>query len=207
MPVNRFRRDWTLAFVVGELVGFVPPAVVGAWLGFSGAGDIALVLGLALAGAVEGAVLGTAQAWVLRRHRSGIPAGAWVGATAVGAGVAWLAGMGGAAIAGKASTTAVLLVLVPVWLLGLAAMGVLQWRVLRRRLPGSGRWVPVSSAAWLVGVLIPVAVISAVPDDWPTAAHIALAVLAAVAMGLVVGVVTGTTMQRLLERRAPDGAG
>jgi hypothetical protein len=193
-----FRWRWTLAFVVGELVGFVPPAVVGAWLGFSGAGDVALVVGLTVAGAVEGLAIGTAQAWVLRRFAPTIPTTGWIVATASGAAVAWLAGMGGAAIMGSGAPPAALVVLVPVWTLGLMAMGYLQWRVMRPVVPKSGRWVPVSSGAWLAGVLIPVAVISTVPDDWPTSAHIALAVLAAVAMGLVVGVWTGGTMSRLL---------
>jgi hypothetical protein len=52
--------------------------------------------------------------------------------------------------------------------------------------------------AWLVGVLIPVGMISAVPNAWPPAAHVTLAVLAAVTMGLVVGSWTGGTMRRLL---------
>jgi hypothetical protein len=37
------RRDWTLAVALGELVGFVPPAVTGATLAALGAPDVALV--------------------------------------------------------------------------------------------------------------------------------------------------------------------
>lgn len=195
-----FRSRWTMAFVVGELVGFVPPALVGAWLGFSGAGDVALVVGLTLAGALEGLSIGTAQAWVLRAFAPTIPGRAWVAATSTGAALAWLVGMGGSAVMGAGAPAIALLVLVPLWLVGLTAMGYLQWRVLRRVVPRSARWVPVSSAAWLVGVLIPVAVISTVPNEWPAGAHVALAILAAVAMGLVVGAWTGGTMRRLLDR-------
>jgi hypothetical protein len=204
--IARFPRDWTLAFVVGELVGFAPPALVGAWLGAAEAGDIALVAGLTLAGVAEGAAIGSAQAFVLRRHRSGIPTGPWIGATAAGAAIAWFAGMGGAAVMGAGAPTWTLVLLVPAWITGLAAMGFLQWRVMRSAVPRSGRWVVVSSAAWLAGVLIPVAAISLVPDGWPVAGQVVIAILSAVLMGLVVGALTGLTMARLL-RRAQGAAG
>ncbi len=202
-----FRRDWTLAFVVGELVGFIPPAVVGAWLGSAGAGDVVLVAGLTLAGAGEGAVIGSAQAYVLRRHRSGIPERSWIRATAVGAACAWFAGMGGAAVMGAGAAPWILILLVPAWIVGLCAMGFLQWRVMRPMLPRSGRWVFVSAAAWLVGVLIPVAALSSVPDGWPVGLHVVIAILSAVLMGLVVGAMTGATMARLLRRGANGLAG
>ena len=77
-------------------------------------------------------------------------------------------------------------------------MGYLQWRVLRRSLPRSGRWVGVTSGAWLLGIMIPVATLSTVPNAWPAWARILLGVLAAVAMGLTVGVLTGRTLERLI---------
>lgn len=45
------------------------------------------------AGAVEGAVLGTAQALVLRSYLPALELRAWVGRTALGAVIAWAIGM------------------------------------------------------------------------------------------------------------------
>ena len=198
MDGRRFLRDWTAAFTVGELVGFVPPALVGAWLGSTQAGDAATVIGLTLAGALEGASIGTAQAFVLGRHDAGVPRARWVAATAAGAALAWFVGMGGAAVMGAASSPVVLVALIPAWLVGLAAMGAFQWLLLRRRGRRTWHWIPVSAGAWLVGVLIPVAAISLTPDDWPAPPRVLVAVLSAVAMGLVVGLLTGRVMRRLV---------
>lgn len=201
---TRLRRSWTLAFLVGELVGFVPPAVTGATLGALGSPDAVMVVGLTAAGLLEGAALGAAQARVLARHAPGVDGRAWVVATAAAAGFAWFAGMGGGALMGAdvAPPGVLLAFLVPVWVLALVGMGALQWRVLHRAVPRSLRWVPVTAGAWAVGVVIPVVVISSVPNEWPVAVHVGAAVVAAVAMGLTVGSLTGHTLERLLRRDA-----
>jgi hypothetical protein len=201
-------RQWTAALLLGELVGFLPPAVTGATLAAVGVSDVVLVAALTAAGTLEGAAVGAAQAWVLRRHAAPLDARRWVAATAAAAGFAWCVGMGGGALLGAAAApTAVLLVLlVPAWTAGLFAMGVAQWLVMRGGVPGAGRWVWVTTGAWLVGVMIPVTALSAAPNGWPPAAHAVIGVVAAVAMGLTVGVLTGRTMQRLLAA-APRSAG
>lgn len=197
-----FRRRWTVAFVVGELVGFVAPAVTGAALAAADAPDVALVVGLTVAGVVEGLCLGVAQAHVLARDVPGVERGQWIRGTAAGAGLAWFVGMGGGALMGSeiAPPGVLLMLLVPAWTMGLLAMGALQWLVLRRVVPRSGRWVWVSAGAWLVGVMIPVAALSAAPNSWPPAVHAVIGVGAAVVMGCTVGLITGATMQRLVEQ-------
>lgn len=199
------RRDWTLAVALGELVGFVPPAVTGASLAALGAGDVALVLGLTVAGALEGLSVGAAQAAVMRRHAPDVDRRRWVGATVAGAAFAWMVGMGGGALMGSAvAPPAVLLVvLVPAWTAALLAMGFLQWRVLRATVPHSGRWVPVSAGAWLLGVMIVVVALSAAPNSWPGAVHAVIGIAAAVLMGLTVGALTARTLARLLSRHRP----
>lgn len=203
VDLRGFRSWWTAAFIVGELVGFIPPAIVGAWLGSVGAVDVVLVLGLTVAGALEGASIGAAQAWVLRRYRSPIPFGSWVLATAGGASAAWCAGMAGGAVMGSVDSAWPLAVFVPLWIVGLMAMGFLQWLVMRGRLLRTTSWLLISPAAWLIGVLIPVVAITATPDQWSVAAHVVPAVLAAVLMGAVVGLLTATAMRRYLRRPAP----
>jgi hypothetical protein len=195
-------RLWTVALVVGELVGFVPAAVTGATLAAAGASDLWLVAGLTVAGTIEGVVIGIAQALVLARFAPSVDGRAWILATAVAAGFAWFVGMGGAAVLGSGAAPGVLLVaLVPAWSVALVGMGFLQWRVLRRTVPRSGRWVPVTTGAWLVGVLIPAVVLSVVPNGWPPAAHAVAGVIGALAMGLTVGLLTGRTLARLLGHR------
>jgi hypothetical protein len=197
------RKPWTAAFVVGELVGFIPPAVTGATLAALDAPDPALVAGLTAAGVLEGLALGVAQSRVLRRFAPTVDRRAWIRATAAAAGFAWFVGMGGGAVMGSeaVSRPVALVALVPAWCAGLLGMGALQWRVLRRVVPRSVRWVWVNAAAWLVGVMIPVTALSAVPNSWPVAVHVLVGVAAAIAMGATVGAITGGTLERLLAGR------
>jgi hypothetical protein len=188
-----------MAFLVGELIGFVPPALTGAGLAALGAPDPVLVVGLTLAGMVEGAAIGIAQARVLARFAPGVDGRDWVRATVASAAFAWFVGMGGGALLGASGASAwLLLLMVPAWTAGLLSMGYLQWRVLRRTVAGSGRWVWVTAGAWLVGVLIPVVALSSVPNGWPLWVHAIAGVAAAVAMGITVGALTGRTLERLL---------
>src|SRR4029453_15417888 len=53
---------WTLAVTLGETVGFAVPAAGGAGKTAAGWGSLPILIAMVLAGAVEGAVLGTAQA-------------------------------------------------------------------------------------------------------------------------------------------------
>lgn len=83
-----------------------------------------------------------------------------------------------------------LILAVPGWLIGLLAMGLLQWRRLRPEVDNGAIWIPYTAAAWLIGVLVPVAVLSAVPNSAHPAVHGVAAVLGAVAMGGIVGAIT-----------------
>ncbi len=201
---SRLRHDWTTAFVLGELVGFIPPAVVGAVLGAVRAPDPVLVAGLTVAGSLEGAALGWAQSRVLRRYAPSVDRRQWTIGTAAAAAFAWLVGMGGGSLMGSGASPVLLVLLVPAWCSALLAMGFAQWRVLREVVPHSGRWIPVNAAAWLLGVMIPVVAISLVPNDSPVSVFIAVAVAAAVVMGMTVGAITGRTLEALLDR-ARDG--
>lgn len=195
---RRLRRDWIRACVVGELVGFVPPAVTGALLAWLEVGDAVLVTGLVVAGVAEGAILGTAQARVVTSALPGVTR--WAAATAAAAGLAWLAGMGGSSLVGAVGPVA-LVVAVPGWIAGLLGMGVLQaWR-LGKVVDGALRWVPATTLAWLVGVMIPVLALSVIPNGWPLAVHVVVGVVAAVAMGATVGAITARPLARFHRTR------
>ena len=122
----------------------------------------AIVLGIVL----EGALVGWAQARVLRSSLAGLPAASWVRATMLGAGAAWLLGMvpstvmalvatpGGAAAPTEPS---------PLVQYGLAlvlgavtgpVLGVGQWLVLRRHVASAGRWIAANAAAWALGMVV-----------------------------------------------------
>jgi hypothetical protein len=195
-----------LAFVLGELVGFIPPAVVGATLGAAGASDAAMVLGLAAAGALEGAALGFTQSRVLARYLPALDGRAWIWATAGAAAVAWAVGMGGPVLFSSGIPLWVAFAaMIPAWTLALLAMGVAQWWVMRRVLPRCARWIPITAGAWLVGVMIPVAAISLMPDGTPAWAMVVVAVTAAIAMGVTVGALTGGALMALIRRSASMG--
>lgn len=194
---NDLRRDWIKACTIGELVGFVPPALVGAWLYALNAGEFLLVFGLVLAGCAEGAVLGMFQSRVIK---TAFPATTrWATATAIAAGIAWLAGMGGSSVV-QAVGPLSLIGVVPAWIVGLLAMGVLQRQRLHSVVADASGWISRTSAAWLLGVAIPVLALSMVPNSTPLGVHIATAISAAVAMGATVGFVTAPTLVEIAHK-------
>lgn len=53
---------WMLVVTLGEAIGFMVPAVVGAGMSAASWAPLPILIAMVLAGAVEGAVLGAAQA-------------------------------------------------------------------------------------------------------------------------------------------------
>ena len=181
--------------MVGEFWGFAPLAFVGAGLVALGASDGVLILGLTIAGVLEGVVLGRFQSAVLRTW---IPTvGDWTLVTAVSAGLAWLAGMGGSHLVQSVGSIGLLLA-GPGWVVGLCSMGLLQSRQLRMAVGRSAGWFPVTTLAWLLGVSIPVVGLSIIPNHWHLVAHVLVAVLSAVAMGATVGAITARPLVTLV---------
>jgi hypothetical protein len=84
---------WVLVVTLGEAVGISVPAAVGVAVTGASWGPLATLVAMVLAGSVEGAMLGGAQADCLYRWRL-LPARRWlIVATSVGAAVAWSLGM------------------------------------------------------------------------------------------------------------------
>lgn len=201
---------WTLATATGELLGFAVPALV-APLVVSALGALpeapralALLPLVALAGVVEGAVLGYAQWRVLRRTLAAISARAWVLPTALAAGVAYLLGMAPNTLGDLgAGFPLVIAAWVLVYLPLLASIGLAQWTVLRHRLPRAGWWVPANAVAWLAGLPLTIVGIGLVPDGSSTAAYIAAGVASGWLMAAVVGAITGLALVRMLRAAGP----
>jgi hypothetical protein len=216
-------RQWVLANAVGEGVGLGGSFAVGAglvsvlvaepgpWIEV-GTALLAVVLGTAL----EGVVVGYAQWRVLRRPLAGLSRRSWIGATAVGAGVAWLLGMtpstvmsllgeaaGAGAPAPSAQPPAVLLYLAAAGL-GLALGPILasaQYVVLRRHVARAGWWMPANAAAWMLAMPLTFLGPSALAERGASVAGIAIALGAVIAAGVVVGAVHGLVLVWLVARR------
>lgn len=197
LPRHWLRR-WIVVVAIGEAAGFAVPAVVGVLT----AGADAAVLPLLAAGAVEGAVLGLAQASVLRRIGVTISRRNWILLTAGGAVVAYALGLMPSTLAGawtgwpwplQALADAVLAGLL------LASIGTAQWIELRRHLRAAGWWIAGTAAAWLAGLAAFLGI--AMPlwqEGQSPALAIGIGVVAGAVMAVAMSTITGLTLARLL---------
>lgn len=157
LKIRAIRRDddqtvrwsWMKAMLLGEFVGFIPPAIAGTLAYRAGAPDWAMLPILAAAGSLEGAALGYAQSTVLDREIAGFPRWRWVGATAAAAAGAWALGMIPSASGTFAEDHPMIIAAGAVVLAPVLpnSIGLAQWLVLRHRVPGAGRWIPANAIA------------------------------------------------------------
>lgn len=206
----RFWRRWTVITTLGELLGFAAPAVVGALLApevaeaASRSVSVWFALAMMAAGGVEGAVLGAAQALVLRSGLPELPLGSWIGRTALGAAAAWAMGMTPSTMVdvgfGARAAMAAGIALTPALLV---SIGVMQWTVLRKRLPKAGWWIPATAGAWLCGLAVVFAAMALVDERTPRGSVIAVSVLGGLGMGAVAAAISGLAMARLLAGQPP----
>jgi hypothetical protein len=194
-PARPLWRTWFVAVTLGEFVGFLVPACAGALF-------VESVLVLVAAGAVEGALLGTAQALVLRRVLPALSVRAWIAATAAAAALAWSVGLVPGLLGERLAALSVGLLVVGATIGGLvlvASIGTAQWLVLRRHVPRAWRWIPATAAAWLAGLGVFVAV--ATPLWQPGQPSWLIALIGAaggLAMAATVAAVTGLAVVRLM---------
>jgi hypothetical protein len=199
---RRLWRAWFVSVTVGELVGFGVPAVAGAVTATMS--DLVAVVALVAAGGTEGAVLGWAQARVLRGVLPGLAVGPYVGATAAAAALAYAIGMSPAVFAATIpGVPRPVLVVVGLLLAGalLASIGTAQWIVLRRVLPRSASWILTTGGSWAVALL---AFATVTTPLWRPGQSVALVVAIGLLGGLVMAAVaaalTGAAVVRLVGR-------
>lgn len=198
---RRLWKQWILSVTLGELVGFAVPSAAGGMVAAWGISGIAKIALLSVAGIGEGAILGGSQWLVLRRYLPALKWQAWVLATALAAGIAWVIGMSlGTATSYLSGLNPVLLgiVAMPLGVLLLLSLGTAQWLVLRRYIPASSSWIAVNALAWSLGVAVPVIALALVPDGAPPLLMVVVGLISGVLMGAVVGAITGITLVRLL---------
>lgn len=214
---------WIVANGVGEMIGLGTTFVLGGALApaLARVSGVVETLGSALAAValgvvLEGVVVGWAQGRVLRDW-IGLPSGAWIRASAAGAGLAWTLGMVPSTVIGLMPSDAVVapagatpafepgpwLTLVLAAGLGFVTgpiLGVLQGRALARARPGACGWVWANALAWAVGMPVIFAGMDRVPWEGPAAARIAALYAVCLVAGLAVGAVHGLWLQRILRR-------
>jgi hypothetical protein len=196
-------RRWIAAMMLGELAGFVAPAVAGAIAYKAGVPDAAMLPILVCVGSLEGAALGYAQSGVLAGEIAGFSRRDWTLATTGAAALAWGIGMIPSSLGSfteehPAVIIAGALVLAPVLL---NTIGVAQWLILRRHVERSDLWITANALGWLAGLPAVFIAMMAIPNDTPVAARAAAGVVGAVAMGGIVAGVTGAALVRILRHR------
>ncbi|MFI7444775.1 nitroreductase/quinone reductase family protein [Nonomuraea indica] len=194
---------WTRAVTLGELAGFTVPAVAGVLVagpewGMLGIGPLLQGAAIVMAGAVEGTVLGLAQAYALRAALPGIATRDWVRATAAGAVLAWVVGslpvvLGDRLLRWPPAVLALL------GLTLLVAMGLLQWRVLRRHVRRAFWWVITTAGSWLVALgAFAVVTTPLWHEGQPGWWSVLVGLLGGAVMAVTVAALTGAALVRLL---------
>ncbi|WP_086664234.1 hypothetical protein [Lentzea kentuckyensis] len=185
---------WTTA---GEFAGFLAPALVGA---LTSSPQL-----LVLAGMVEGAILGAAQAVVLRRVDRTLSSRGWIGATALAAAFAWTVAMLAVHNGDRLNTfplPAVLLIAAVAGIGVLLSLGTAQWFVLRNHFPGAHQWVWANALAWGVGLLVFAAVTTPLWQPGQPPGLIALiGALGGLLMAATMAAITGAALTRLMRRK------
>ncbi len=188
---------WVGFTVLGESAGFLVPVTgfaIATTLGFEAWAASALLVSF---GAGEGALLGLGQWLGLRRSRIRVRPGAWIGATAVAASVAWAIGMlpstlmdlGIAVDWGSPVTWALI---APAALALLATIPLAQRPLLARAgVRRSWRWVPINMGAWLVGIGFTFLPSPLIDESSPVALTFTLFAIGGVLMATTVALLTG----------------
>jgi hypothetical protein len=206
-PGGGFLRRWILVVTLGVFLGFSVPATVGALT--ANAHALLAAAAVVVAGAVEGAMLGLAQATVLRRVVPGLRMASWVVATIGGAVVAYVAGLLPSTLNGLGVGTPVALLIGLTPVLGvtlLLSIGTAQWLVLRRILSRCASWIAITAGAWAIGLGV---FLGFTMPLWhpgqATPAVVAIGVAGGLLMAATTSAVTGFGMRALLDPSRRQG--
>lgn len=206
-------RRWTLAFTLGELLGFggVPVLIAALllWLtdGMAAADRALPMYAVSVVGGLgEGAILGWFQARVLGDCLPALDASRWIKATALAAAFAWACGMLAPTLDDLVGLSAVaqIAIWVPASLLILLSIGSAQSIVLRGIVARPRRWILANAVGWLAGLPWTFLLPALVPETAPIPVWIPVFVVAGVLMGLTAGAVTGAFLLRIV-RTADTG--
>ncbi len=211
-PVLPRTATWVLACTLAETVGMTAAAVASR-VARDVTRDSPPAAGLAVVvagGLVEGLALGLAQPTALRGALDRGRRRQWLVGTVVVAGLGWAAASAPSALMPQDSSSAgppLVVVLPGAAALGVAmgaALGWVQARALRGRVPHPRRWVSTSALAWAPTMAVVFAGASTPSADWSTGQVAVTGALTGAAAGAVLGLVGGLLMPSLLGPSTPD---
>ncbi|HZM83019.1 MAG TPA: hypothetical protein VFC19_45460 [Candidatus Limnocylindrales bacterium] len=197
-------RRWMVFVTLGELAGFVAPALAGALLSAAAVNAATTLLVMLSAGAVEGTILGWAQASALRKDLPGLPRYRFAAATGLAAVVAYAVGMLPSTLGGRLAGVHPLILGAAaaagaVVLLG--SIGTGQWLVLRRVVPRAGWWIAATAGAWAAGLSVFLLVATPLwQQGQPLWLTVVIGILAGALMAATVAALTGLAAARLLRQ-------
>jgi hypothetical protein len=168
----------------------------------------AILFGKGAAGLVEGAMLGSVQAILLKRTYPGLSIRGWTIATIALASLGWLLGSAPSVLfasepasAASPAEPSLGLVILFAALFGLAvgaAFGAAQWLVFRRAARGASWWIAANMAGWAIALPVIYAFASAGASA-PSLAEVVVRGLAGgLVAGLLLGLVTGLAFRRIV---------
>jgi hypothetical protein len=164
----------------------------------AGWGPLPTLIVMVLAGSVEGALLGAAQADCLYRWRVLPLRRRWIVATSLGAAVAWSLGMLPSTVGGLNWTGGTVVLVGIGGLILLTSLPLAQYFVLRDHLRRALLWIPINMVAWLLGIAWTLAPSPWVDQSTPAGALILTYGIAGLCMAATVAVITGVGLIRLL---------
>ena len=124
-------------------------SVLDNWVGF------VQYFAFALAGLLQGALIGFGQALSMRKTNVAVPGKQWVLVSALGMGAMWMIGLiPGFFFTPDLGNFVVAIVAALFLILVLGVFPYVQTRILRYRIRGAWRWIAITAGSWMVGGLL-----------------------------------------------------
>lgn len=145
---------WWLSLVVFvAAAGLVFPSFVIVYAVTSGWDATGQYIGLVVAGAIQGFLLGLGQVIALRRGPLRVPILRWILVTTVASAVSWLIGLvPGSIFRPDWTNPSVVFGMIAVILLVIVLVPISQWTLLRPVVRDAWRWIPIAAIAFAVAI-------------------------------------------------------
>jgi hypothetical protein len=194
---------WVIWVTLGLALGFIFPSVATLWAVADGRDATGQFMFGVIGGAIQGGILGFAQAFALRKTAAALPMRRWIGITASGALIAWIVGMiPGSFLKLGTDTPASVGILVAFAVVAVVVMPVAQWFILRGTKLGKigrvWRWIPITAVAWTAGIAWLLLAAPLVQDSTDLVHLVGLYTGAGFLMVLTISVITGLGMRWML---------
>ncbi len=197
------RTRWVVTVTVFEGLGYLAPAAAGIVLARTSLSASLVVLTMALAGAIEGGLLGLGQA---RAFPFAVPRARYAAASAAGAALVWSLVIGLQQHAERGGTWGVgsTLFALLAGAFALVAIGGAQWLVLRRVRTSAAPWIAWTALAWTLALPLSFAPGPLVDETTPLFVHIVVWPAGGLLMAYVMAWVTWQGARRFgADSRAP----